>query len=111
MQFLRRGAEKQAQELSTSCGKRYKLPAYTYNAQFSLGQRRAGPGPRTATSGNTTGTRTRPRPRLTEVGVLVGNYPAADDPIAQEALHTLKYAKPKCLEVKYDKPTHQTLTG
>lgn len=46
-----------------------------------------------------------------EVGVLVGNYPAADDPIAQEALHTLKYAKPKCLEVKDDKPTHQTLTG
>ena len=43
--------------------------------------------------------------------MLVGNYPTADDAKAQEMLHTLKYAKPQCLEVKDGKPTHQTLTG
>jgi hypothetical protein len=109
--FSGEGAEKQAKELVLELRKRYKLPAYTYKAEFKLGQ---APGRTRAKDGcewRYAKYKNKPKAEVDEVGVLVGNYPTADDPTAQETRHTLKYAKPKCLEVKDDKPTNQTLTG
>jgi hypothetical protein len=116
------GAEKQAHELVLELRKRYKLPAYVYLGHFDpgkaevrgvdkFGKQKKGAYYKFRDAKN------REHPDLVEVAVLVGNYRAADDPKAQAMLHTLKFAKPTCLEVK-DSPdakdrqaTHQTLTG
>ena len=39
-------------------------------------------------------------PELAELAVLVGNYQSIDDPTAQETLRKIKFAQPKCLEIK-----------
>jgi hypothetical protein len=113
------GAEKQARELVLELRKRYKLPAYVYlghfdpgEAQFrgrdKYGNQKKGEYWKYKDSKNKEQAR---RPELVEVAVLVGNYRAADDAKAQSMLHTIKYARPKCLEVKEGQATHQTLTG
>ena len=42
---------------------------------------------------------------------MVGNYLSVEDAEAQKALKKIKYANPKCLEIKEDKPTNQSLAG
>ncbi len=114
--FSGEGAEKQAHELVVELRKRYKLPAYSYLGHFDpgkaevLGFNKYGKKPRAAYYKYREG-KNPEHPDLVEVAVLVGNYRAADDPKAQSVLHTLKYAKPKCLELKDGKQTQQTLTG
>jgi hypothetical protein len=46
-----------------------------------------------------------------EIGVLVGNYPAVDDPDAQETLKRVKYMRPETLELQEGKKTNSTLAG
>ncbi len=106
------GAEKQAKELVYELRKRYKLPAYSYNAQYDPGAAE-GLGTGRGRHGNPTRwvyqKQKQSHPEVTEIVVLVGNYGAADDSEAQAALRTIKYAQPKCLEVKDGQPTNQTL--
>ncbi len=110
--FSGNGAEKQANDLVYELRKRYKLPAYVYKAQFDLGQ---APGRTKPKEGYrwqyNKKDKAKAKAEVDEVAVLVGNYPAADDPRLQEVLHTIKFAKPECLEAKEGKPTHQTLSG
>lgn len=101
-------AEKQAQELAVELRKRYKLEAYTHAMRFDFGE----------TQGrgvNAYGAPRRMVPQngrqLSEVAVMVGNYPAADDPEAQKILQKLKYTTPNCLDVKSGKVTSQSLAG
>jgi len=114
--FSGNGAEKQAHELVVELRKRYKLPAYVYLGHFdpgkaeALGFNKYGKKPKAAYYKYREG-KNPEHPDLVEVAVLVGNYRAADDPKAQSVLHTLKYAKPTCLDIKDGKQTHQTLTG
>jgi hypothetical protein len=114
--FSGEGAEKQAHDLVLELRARYKLPAYVYVGHFDpgkaqvrgvdkFGKQKKGAYYKYRDAKN------REHPDLVEVAVLVGNYRAADDQKAQAMLHTLKYAKPKCLEVKDGKATHQSLTG
>jgi hypothetical protein len=110
------GAEKQAHDLVLELRKRYKLPAYVYLGHFDpgkaevLGVDKFGKKPK-AVYYKYRDTKNREHPDLVEVAVLVGNYRSAEDPKAQTMLHTLKFAKPQCLEVKKGQATHQTLTG
>lgn len=111
--FSGEGAEKQARELVYELRKRYKLPAFTYRARFDLGKAR-GKGidrygkplkwqyRKHSNSG---------KAAIEEVAVLVGNYQSAEDSGAQSALQKLKFARPKCLELKKGKATYQSLTG
>ncbi len=114
--FSGKGADKQAHELVLELRKRYKLPAYAYLGHFDpgkaemLGFDRYGKKPKGAYY-KYRDSKNADHPDLVEVAVLVGNYRTADDAKAQSTLHTLKYAKPKCLEVTDGKATHQTLTG
>jgi hypothetical protein len=48
---------------------------------------------------------------IKEIAVMVGDFPSANDAGAQKTLKKLKYAAPKCLEVKGGSSTKQTLAG
>ena len=48
---------------------------------------------------------------IEEVAVLVGDYPAVDDPEAQETLRKLKCYQPECLKLQEGKATYRTLAG
>jgi hypothetical protein len=49
--------------------------------------------------------------KLEEVAVLVGDFPSLEDSAAQRTLKTIKYATPKCLDIKDKDATHQSLAG
>jgi hypothetical protein len=113
------GAEKQAKELVYELRKRYKLPAYSYNAQFDPGEAQ-GRGNGLGRHGNPTrfvyskykdekDKHKQSHPDVVEIVVLVGNFATADDGDAQAVLRKIKYAQPKCLEVKEGQTTNQTL--
>jgi hypothetical protein len=109
--FSGKGAEQQAKDLAYELRKRYKLPAYTYKAQFDLGQAPGRTRPKEGYEWRYNKYRGKSKAEVDEVGVLVGNYSSADDAGAQETLNKLKYAQPQCLEIKEGKATAQTLTG
>lgn len=101
-------AEKQAHELALELRQRYKLEAYTHTMKFDFGD----------TQGRGVDAYGAPRRmvpmkgrELSEVAVMVGNYPAADDADAQKILQKLKYTTPNCLDVKSGKATSQSLAG
>jgi len=105
--FSGEGAEQQARELAYELRSRYKLPAYTHQAEFQFG----------STEGrgiDQFGEPLRMKHRLDnlrEVAVLVGNYSAVDDPDAQKTLRKLKHSHPKCLDINERKKTNQSLAG
>jgi hypothetical protein len=114
--FSGNGAEKQAHELVLELRKRYKLPAYIYLGHFDPGEAQVRGvdkfgNKRKGAYYKYKDTKNADHPDLVEIAVLVGNYRTADDPKAHAMLNTLKYAKPKCLEVKDGQATNQTLTG
>ena len=111
--FSGEGAEKQADELVHELRKRYKLTAYIYRARFDLGEAQ---GRGIDKNGNPTRWQYQKytnvsNPKIDEIAVLVGNFASADDSNAQSTLQKLKYAQPKCLEVKKGSRTNQALTG
>ena len=102
------GAEQQAETLVLELRKRYKLPAYTHRVRFDFsdaGERgidRYGAPIRMRYRGGT---------ELKEIAVLVGDYPAVDNPNAQKTLYRLKYTHPKCLGIGGERGTNQSLAG
>ena len=115
--FSGEGAEKQAHELVLELRKRYKLPAYVYLGHFDPGKAEVpgfdkyGKNPKGSLLQIPRQRRTANTPTWWKLPYWWEIIRAADDPKAQSMLHTLKYAKPKCLEVKEGQGTHQTLTG
>lgn len=106
--FSGEGAEEQARELVLELRSRYKLPAYMHRMQFDLEQaegrglnRYGGPLQMRYRRGNT----------VDEIAVLVGDYPAVDDPEAQRTLRRLKQFEPECLEIDHSRPTTRNLAG
>ncbi len=99
------GAEEQAQDLVYELRKRYKLPAYTAREKFEFG---------TTQARGIYGTPLRMKHRhesIEEVAVLVGNYPAIDDPEAQKILQRLKNTHPRSLDKDRREKTNQSLAG
>jgi hypothetical protein len=102
--FSGEGAEKQAKELVLELRKRYKLEAYVHQAKFEVGKIE-GRGfdkygrPKKMRAYNN-------KSENTEIAVMVGNFPSANDPEAQKVLKKIKSASPKCLDVKENQSTH-----
>ncbi|NUQ63672.1 MAG: hypothetical protein HUU20_14440 [Pirellulales bacterium] len=103
------GAAEQARQLVLEIRKRYKLPAYMYEKTFDLTKDSARGG--VDRFGEPLKTQYRRGMNFEEIAVLVGDYPAVDDPEAQETLRKLKYYAPECLKLEKDKPTAMNLAG
>ena len=102
-------AAQQAHDLVLELRRRYKLPAYVYEKKFDLGQNlpeRLDPWGRPRKMKYARG-----RSEIDEIAVLVGDYPALEDPEAQETLRKLKYYEPESLKLEKGKPTARTLAG
>jgi len=102
------GAEQQANDLALELRRRYKLPAYVHRMQFDFGDTY---GRGVDRFGGPLKMQYRRGSELNEVAVLVGDFPAVDDPDAQRTLRRLKYSRPECLNVKQGGSTNQSLAG
>jgi len=102
-------AARQARELVQELRERYKLPAYVYEKTFDLGDGQIGRG--IDQYGSPLKMRYQRGEKIDEYAVLVGDYPAIDDPQAQETLKKLKYYCPDCLRLDKDKRTARNLAG
>jgi hypothetical protein len=102
-------AEQQARELVLELRQRYKLPAYMYRMHFQVGEEVLGRG--VDRYGNPVRMRYRRPPQFDEIAVMVGDFPAVDDPEAQRTLEKIKYCQPECLKPSPEKPTSQNLAA
>lgn len=107
--FSGENAAKQANELVLELRKRYKRPAYVYEKEFDFGEETQGRG--VDRYGGPVKMRYQRGSEVREIAVMVGDFPAVDDPEAQKALQEIKYATPQCLDVKSGKRTNQTLAA
>jgi hypothetical protein len=102
------GAEEQARQLVLELRKRYKLPAYMHPMHFNFGETN---GLGVDRYGGPIRMRYQRGEESHEIGVLVGNFAAVDDPEAQENLKRIKYMRPETLELHEGKKTNSTLAG
>jgi hypothetical protein len=103
-------ADREAHDLVLELRKRYKLPAYQYEKRFDFGKNVDGLG--IDKYGNPRKMKLlRGISEVEEIAVMVGDYPTAEDPDAQETLKKLKYYQPDCLALKKDKTTSRTLAA
>jgi len=108
--FSGESASQQAKDLVLELRKRYKLPAYAYEKKFDLGSGVEGRG--VDEFGRPKRMRyQRGGSEVQEIAVLVGDYPAVEDPEAQETLRKLKLIEPECLAIQEGKRTSQNLAG
>ena len=107
--FTGDGAENQARALIHELRKDYKLPAYSYQKKFEFSKPVKGLG--LTPQGEQPLMRYQQGKDVVEIAVLVGDYPAVDDPDAQKVLKRLKYAEPKSLAVEPGKETNQSLAA
>jgi hypothetical protein len=94
--FAGESAEEEALTLATEMRKRWRLPAYVYSERFDFSQ------PVQAIGLREDGTRLKLKHRLPiaydEIAVLVGNFPAVNDPQLQKTLDFVKHVKSPVLE-------------
>lgn len=105
--FLGEHAEQQALDLVYELRKEYKLPAYTHAMNFDFTE---------GVQGRTMNEYGRPASmkyqrgnKYEEIAVLVGDFPAVDDPNAQKILKQLKTSNPKSMQSDEEKPSAQPL--
>jgi hypothetical protein len=102
-------AAQQAHDLVLELRKRYKLPAYAYEKKFDLSKDLPD---RIDEMGRPKKMKyARGRTEIDEIAVLVGDYPAVDDPEAQETLRKLKYYQPDCLRLGEGRSTARNLAA
>lgn len=102
-------AHQQAHELVLELRQRYKLPAYVYQKTFNHALGNAGRG--IDQFGDPLPLKYRKGDESTEIAVLVGDFPAVDDPAAQAMLKRIKHETPKCLKIDASHPTARNLAG
>lgn len=107
--FSGEGAREQAKELVLEIRKRFKVEAYMFEKVFDLSKPM--PGGRVNPYGEQTMLRYQRSGKFKEIAVLVGDYPAIDDPTAQEMLEKLKYADIHCMRLEEGRRDHQSLGG
>ncbi len=107
--FSGEGADEQAHELVLELRKRYKLPAYSHKVRFDFGKQAPGRG--LDPTGAPVRMRYKGGSELSETAVLVGEYPAVDDPEAQKILQKLKASRPECLALEDGRATNRSLAG
>ncbi len=106
-------AEGQAHDLVIDLREHYKLEAFVYKAEFKLDDPNAGRDqdpfhPRVHLRYKK---KFRRPGEIEETAVVVGNFPALDDPTAQKTLQTLRYAEPESLKVDDGKTSSRTLAS
>lgn len=106
--FSGEGAEQQAKQLVLELRKRYKLAAYVHPMRFEFGQTN---GLGVDRFGGPMRMKYQRGAEAHEIGVLVGNFSAVDDPDAQEALKRIKYMRPDTLEFEEGKKINASLAG
>jgi len=94
--FAGEGARRDAQRLVLELRKRYKLPAYTHQRRYDFSGSFQGLG--LSRDGRPKQMRHQHDIAFDEIAVLVGDFPSWDDPAAQKALETIKYARPESLK-------------
>ena len=104
--FSGEGAEQQARELVLELRKRYKLKAFVHQMEFDLGKT-AGRG--IDRYGDPLKFKYRRGSEVKEIAVMIGDYPAVDDPEAVKILRKIKYSQPDCLQLDKNKKNNQSL--
>lgn len=99
--FAGEGAESQAKQLVLELRRDYKLPAYVHKQHYDFTKPVDGIG--VDKYGEVRKMKHLHGRDDDEIAVLVGNYASLDDANLQKALQTLKYAQPKCLDLKSKK--------
>jgi hypothetical protein len=102
------GAEDQARELALELRREYNMNAYVHQVSFDL----ADDAPMRGFDAYGRPRRSRfRRDEVTELAVLVGDFPAVDDIEAQRALKRIKQIEPRSLTGEERKDTKQNLAG
>lgn len=96
--FIGEHAQGKSRALVQELRSRYKLPAYTHRVHFDYTGEVQGRG--LDQFGAPLKMRYNRNSEVDEIAVLVGDYPAVDDPEAQRTLEKLRFARPACLEVE-----------
>ncbi|TWU28302.1 hypothetical protein [Bythopirellula polymerisocia] len=105
--FSGEDGKSQADELIVELRNKYNLPAYYYGIKFELDDVNRGidhygaPIKRRYNRGE----------EVVEHAVLVGEFPAVDDPEAQTVLETIKHLNPESLSVSENEETSQSLAS
>ncbi len=99
-------AEQQARDLVLELRKEYGLPAYYYGMTFQMDD--TDPGRGLDVYGSKIQRRYQ-RSRVREHAVLVGEFPALDDPDAQKLLKRIKQLTPETLATREGESTSQSL--
>ena len=105
--FNGENAQKQAHDLALELRKRYRLEAFVYLHKFDLDDPNGNVDPRFASRHRRQYHMVSENPKaygdgaIKEIAVVVGSFPAIDDPNAQRALQKLKVADPECLHPKH----------
>jgi hypothetical protein len=107
--FSGQGAQDQARQLIYELRHEHKLPAYSYQKKFEFSKAVDGKG--LNRYGEVPKMRYHRDDDFVEIAVLVGDYPAVDDPQAQKVLKKLKYIEPKALTVGAGQSTSQSLAA
>ena len=104
--FSGEGSEEQARRLVYELRKEFKLPAYSYRRSFDYSKPIRGKG--LTPQGEPMLMRYQRDDDITEIAVLVGDFPTVDDPEMQKVLKKIKRAEPEALQVA-PQESHQAL--
>jgi hypothetical protein len=96
--FSGEGAEEQAKALVQELRSEFNLPAFYYAMKFKLEDERIGKG--VDVHGSSIRRRYQRGSEVLEHAVLVGEFPAIDDPGAQDLLERIKRLEPKTLKAE-----------
>lgn len=96
--FAGDGAETQARQLVLELRRDYKLPAYMHKQHYDFTKPVDGIG--VDKFGEVRKMKHLHGRDDDDIAVLIGNYASLDDANLQKALQTIKYAHPKCLDIK-----------
>ncbi len=115
LQFQWRERQKQAHDLALEIRKRYRLEAFVYLHKFELDDPNGNVDPLRASPHHRQYQMVTVNPKacrdgaIEEIAVVVGNFPAIDDPGAQRALQKLKAADPQCLHATQEDSQSRSL--
>jgi hypothetical protein len=101
------GAEDQARQLVHELRSRYKLTAYTYRKRFDFSKGTEGRG--IDKYGTPLKMKYQHGGDITEIAVLVGDFPSAADANAQRTLRKVKFAQPESLKGEKQAQSNQAL--
>lgn len=108
--FSGEGSEDQARQLCAELNESLRLPTYVHEMTFNVADDQP-VGRGIDRYGAPIKMRYRSGGRRQEWAVLVGDYPAIDDTIAERDLVTIKSVKPRALSIGEDGVTHQNLAN